>query len=705
MKLWKKILIGLGVVLGIVAILLLTFDVNRHKDYVERRLSAALGRSVSVGSLEMKLSLVPTIGMSNVIIKNPADGAEPLFKADRIDAVVYLPALMRGRLEIRDMRIPTARMHVGQPGKSAGGAASEDFQVNSLDIQQLFLTRNGKKYLFKDMSVKQLRAFSTDMTIGKNVVQVSGSITGLSHLLAQKDNFSFTADIKGWNAQIGVSGSIGSLKAGDGVVLQLTAKGDDLQAFLAHGEVSVHKAFAQPFNIVLTAQGTARELKLSGVSVKLNEAVLTSDAAGTFAPETQKLALAGTAAIPEAVSRNWGMRPFSCQFDIEQQARETSVKSLTLAAGRSDIAFAGRIIWKNTPAWRGVLQSHYLHASDIWTDPLGMLYPPEAAAQIAYQPSLALAHPVDLSGLKAVDADVGIRLSNVFLTDNLHVNIAGQAAVRNGALILRDLDIAALGGFARGDMTISAADTPQVAVDLTGRQIRLEQIPGLGGTFDNAPVQMQIRAQGQGETLADIIGSATGTIRASAENGTIVSPWFNALATAISGEQEQSSSPFFSTADKNVAVACAALSVDLDKGRAEADNLMALETSRVHFTAGGAVDLKAQTADIRLNASRSAPVAAQRGKETPPLKQIAIQGPFDSLQIATAAVPGKAPADAPPRTGLCRRVLPQPIDAAFPSVWQGKPKAALLPAPAAPVSPKQADFKQQFLEAVQDAAS
>ena len=709
MKLWKKILIGFGVVLGILAILVITFDANRYKGYIEQRLSAALGRGVSIDKIEMKLSLVPTMKLSNLQIKNP-DGAEgALFRADEANAVVYLPGLLRGRLEIRDMQIPTGRINITRQTDTksnafltpANDAALHDFQINSLDVQQLFLTYNGKKHLFKDTSVKQLRAFATNITVGGAAIQITGSMTGLFNLLMQKDNFSFTADIKGWNAAMNVSGSVGSLKKGDGIALQLTAQGDNLKAFLNRWDMNISDAFSKPFQIGMTAQGTTQELKLTAVDVKLAETTLTSDVTGAFAPGTQKWTLAGSAAIPESLSQNWGLNPFACQFDLEHQSDETAVKNMTFTANRSDMTFAGKIIWQQEPLWRGSVRSHYLHIFDVWTNPMSALYQPETAAQIEYQPGLAATSPLDLSGLKSAHADLSVKMSHVFLTDNLYFSIAGKATINEGVLAARDLDIAALNGFARGDLTLSVQDTPSIAVNLTGNQLRLEHIPGLGGSFKNTPADVLIQARGQGETLSRLFKTMTGTIQASAQEGTIVSPWFNTLATAISGDQEQSSSPFFSTADKNISIACAALSLDWDKGRMEAKDFMALETNRVHFTAGGVIDLNAQTADVHLKTSRHEAAAPQKKTPPPPLKKINIRGPFDQLQIASDAQPDGV-SGKHVKTGLCQRVLDkQIIGASFDSIWHEKPKRAVSFMPAAPKKP--ADFKQQFLEAVQSA--
>ena len=53
------LLIGIGIFLW-------TFDLNTYRGYIERKVSTALGTPVRIGSLSMKLSLIPTIEVQNI---------------------------------------------------------------------------------------------------------------------------------------------------------------------------------------------------------------------------------------------------------------------------------------------------------------------------------------------------------------------------------------------------------------------------------------------------------------------------------------------------------------------------------------------------------------------------------------------------------------------------------------------------------------
>ena len=76
-------------------------NVNRYRARVAGALSRALGRDVTVSSIELKLLPRPGIVMHNfVAADDPSFGAEPMLRADTVTAYLRLTSLWRGRLEI-----------------------------------------------------------------------------------------------------------------------------------------------------------------------------------------------------------------------------------------------------------------------------------------------------------------------------------------------------------------------------------------------------------------------------------------------------------------------------------------------------------------------------------------------------------------------------------------------------------------------------
>jgi hypothetical protein len=94
---WATLLV---VVLGL--LLLPPFvNVNRYRKRVTDDLSRALGRSVTVSNIELKLLPRPGLALSNfVVAEDPGYGAEPMLRAATVTAYIRLTSLWRGRLEI-----------------------------------------------------------------------------------------------------------------------------------------------------------------------------------------------------------------------------------------------------------------------------------------------------------------------------------------------------------------------------------------------------------------------------------------------------------------------------------------------------------------------------------------------------------------------------------------------------------------------------
>jgi len=94
------IMIALGVLL--VAVLLPPFlNVNRYRNQVATALGRALGREVSVSSVELRMIPRPGMVLSGFVVADTLGyGAEPMLRADTVTAYVRLSSLWRGKLEI-----------------------------------------------------------------------------------------------------------------------------------------------------------------------------------------------------------------------------------------------------------------------------------------------------------------------------------------------------------------------------------------------------------------------------------------------------------------------------------------------------------------------------------------------------------------------------------------------------------------------------
>ncbi len=85
----------------LLALFLLRPGASPLKSRITLSISSALGRSVDIGSVHLRLLPRPGFDLENLVVyDDPAFGAEPMLRASEVTAALRLTSLLRGRLEI-----------------------------------------------------------------------------------------------------------------------------------------------------------------------------------------------------------------------------------------------------------------------------------------------------------------------------------------------------------------------------------------------------------------------------------------------------------------------------------------------------------------------------------------------------------------------------------------------------------------------------
>jgi AsmA family protein len=117
----KWIGIALGLLIVGLVVLVLVFDWNWIKGFVEREASKALGRTVVIeGDLDVKLSWSPLVRMDHVRIANASWSPEPsMLTAQRLVFRFHLRELLRGRLVLPTVELvePVLRLETSEQGQ------------------------------------------------------------------------------------------------------------------------------------------------------------------------------------------------------------------------------------------------------------------------------------------------------------------------------------------------------------------------------------------------------------------------------------------------------------------------------------------------------------------------------------------------------------------------------------------------------------
>jgi hypothetical protein len=103
----------------LLALFLIRPGASRLKSRIIRSISAAVGRSVDIGSVHIRLLPRPGFDLENLVVyDDPAFGAEPIVRASEVTAALRLTSLLRGRMEISrlDLTEPSLNLVHGDGG-------------------------------------------------------------------------------------------------------------------------------------------------------------------------------------------------------------------------------------------------------------------------------------------------------------------------------------------------------------------------------------------------------------------------------------------------------------------------------------------------------------------------------------------------------------------------------------------------------------
>ena len=88
-------------------------NVNRYRARVAGAISRAIGRDVTVSTIELKVLPRPGLVLYNfVATDDPGYGAEPMLRADTVTAYLRLTSLWRGRLEIGTLDLDSPSLNL-----------------------------------------------------------------------------------------------------------------------------------------------------------------------------------------------------------------------------------------------------------------------------------------------------------------------------------------------------------------------------------------------------------------------------------------------------------------------------------------------------------------------------------------------------------------------------------------------------------------
>ncbi|MBQ7413671.1 MAG: AsmA family protein [Alphaproteobacteria bacterium] len=726
----------LGVILLLVigvAVFLLTFDLNSYRQMISTKMTEALGREVSIGKLEMKLSLIPTIKIKNIQINNPENfiSDKQLLTVDTAEATLAIAPLLSRRLEIQNIDLGNAIVTLiqknGQNNWTFKSTQQEKTLVASPKTEKNWQTRidsisarsvkvnyqnQDKQYVvnISDFSLKQLKVFSLVTTVGDKSFKVTGTLDDLLELVAQKDDYLFNLEVEGIDMTAKISGSIGDTKNFTNLFLKAEIGGNDIRKTLEQVKVGGKAIPAQAFSIIASFQGDLNNVDITQLSAALAGTKLKADFTGQVMDlkSNPKAEMAGTINLTDwALGQLWGVQPFSSEISFSVTPSEIDITRLSLMASRSDLQVSGKIsLTQPKPTVNLSVGSEYFDAQEFFALSAQSHVAPVRNTKAA---KIIPNKPIDLSVLNKLNGTFSLMLPHLKVSDNVmgYLGIGGTIGLKDGLLTANQMKIEVLGGRATANFKIRSASEQNFSLAVRGDSLNLDMLKPLHEIVSHATIDFNADLSANGRSVQDVLKTLNGQVVLEIPQGTIVSPWFNELAETLGANRKKSVS--FSTDDQINHIICAAVNLAVQNGKISSRDNIALETSHIGFLIGGDVDLPTeqvnltmqpfihQLADTKIDSLLSVATRFVR-----------VSGSFTHLKPTLAtdqAVQGlmQLGQQHPENYQLCQKVLGRQTKG---QVRDEAKKIKMLPKPVEPVKQQptfqspQDQFKQQLLDSL-----
>ena len=251
-----------------ITIFFLTFDINRYRERIATKATEALGRPVSIGKIELKVSLIPTITLKDIQLANApwSKSGKPMVQIDSMNVSFAFIPLFQGDFEMKDFLINQMSVNLEKQGayvnwqlenkapqeqtpdsaevdiqsiqnKKLPAFTADQIAINSMNV----VYQNGSEtqtiYL-SDAVVQQLQAFSGELIYGGRVFKMSGTVDNLLNWLIAKPNYSFEIKLDAFNTLFALSGTIGDTAQFKDIYVNVQLSGHDFNALMqSFGEV------------------------------------------------------------------------------------------------------------------------------------------------------------------------------------------------------------------------------------------------------------------------------------------------------------------------------------------------------------------------------------------------------------------------------------------------------------------------------------
>ena len=544
------------------------FDWNWFRGPLERYLSESSGRPVTIGHLDVELALPPRIIISDISIGNAEwAGKAPLAALRELMFSVSVPSLFTSNIVLPHVRLTGGDVNLlrdknGRANWQLRKKADDEPSTRTVDVQSLALIDASLLYrdAIQDIDLQARGESRVDGPYAQRMT-FGGKWRG--------NPFEGTADV------------------GDVLALRDLRDPFPLRLALRFARTSIN------------AEGQVADIrKLGRVDAKVS---MSGPSLGSLYP-TLPLAL------PETP-------PYRVTGRLVREGEVYTYTGSSGVIGNTDLAGDWRYERRTPrPLLTANLKSRSLDLADL--GPLIGLSPrtgsrsPPAAARAT--PTSAKTAPAklppgkvfpdndfNLQKLNAMDADVQLAAATLKIPEQVPLeNFSTHVKLNGGVLVLDPLNFGVAGGNLVSTITLDARSNPiaaKASIDL--RRVRLGQLFPTVENIKNTStgsVGAQIRLAGRGNSIADMMATADGTMNFGMAGGRVseLGVW---LVNLHVGELL----PLLFGGDRPTQIRCGAAAFTVDDGLATL-GLFVFDTEESNITGHGTVDLGQEALDITL---------------------------------------------------------------------------------------------------------
>lgn len=564
--------IVLGIVL-VITIVVALFDWNWLRRPLERYLIHRSDRQVTIGDLHVKLgfTLEPTVRLRGVYVENaPWAAKRPVLVAGEISFTGSLRSLWEGRPVISRLVLVDAEVDLER-------------QADGLRNWRLVNPDNrgpGK------VRVLALEAHRSQLRFVNRAIDLD-----LLAAASDPEKDKRTRENEGLASRIVFKGTYqGASFAGEtlaGAVLTFRQTG---RSFPVRGHMTSGKT----------------RLEVEGLLTDVFD----------LGPIDVKVRLAGPTLSqlhPFVRIRPPASRPYALEARLVQADNKYEFSQLKARIGGTDIS--GNAIFDRRPERPMVHAALRSEAADL-ADLAPRVAEPNAPKDEAFR----------VAALKNFDARVTLHAVKLKAPDvPMLESLRLAAELTKGVLELKPIDLRIAGGHVSGSVTFNAggqAPSVRAAIDL--RNIQLEKlVPSLSTKArSTGAIHGQITFAGGGNSIAAILGSATGSLTARMDGGSISN-----LADAKLGLNAGKILSLMLRGDQDIPINCGAAAFVFRSGVGKSETIV-LDTAQTHVDGTGTIDLRNRGLDLLLT-----PQPKKPGFFTRPAS-VRIHGPFGNVETS-----------------------------------------------------------------------